>query len=201
MALAKITQVTGCGVYVPGSDIDTDRIIPARFMKCVTFDGLGEFAFYDVRFDKDGKPTGHPLDDPLFKGANILLSGTNFGCGSSREHAPQSIWRFGFTALVGGSFAEIFFGNSTTLGVPCVTLSKEDLAECDAFVRANPDVEVTVDVEKLVVTAGAKSWKASIAASARDGLVNGKWDPIADLLEGADAVAKTAGGLAYVEGK
>ena len=131
----------------------------------------------------------------------VMVVGFNFGCGSSREHAPQSIWRFGFTALVGGSFAEIFFGNSTTLGVPCVTLSKDDLAECDAFVRANPDVEVTVDVQNLVVTAGTKSWKASIAASARDGLVNGKWDPIADLLDGAAAVDKTAGSLAYVVGK
>jgi 3-isopropylmalate/(R)-2-methylmalate dehydratase small subunit len=130
-----------------------------------------------------------------------MVVGFNFGCGSSREHAPQSIWRFGFTALVGGSFAEIFFGNSTTLGVPCLTLSKEDLAECDAFVRANPDVEVTVDVDKLVVSAGTKSWKAGIAASARDGLVNGKWDPIADLLDGAAAVDQTAGTLAYVAGK
>ncbi|MEY4798804.1 MAG: 3-isopropylmalate dehydratase small subunit, partial [Verrucomicrobiota bacterium] len=105
------------------------------------------------------------------------------------------------TAFVGGSFAEIFFGNSTTLGVPCLTLSKDDLAECDAFVRAHPEVELTVDVQNLVVTAGAKSWKASIAASARDGLVNGKWDPIADLLEGAPAVDQTAGTLAYVVGK
>ncbi|MFZ4767202.1 MAG: isopropylmalate isomerase, partial [Roseimicrobium sp.] len=91
MALAKVTQVAGTAVHVPGSDIDTDRIIPARFMKCVTFDGLGEYAFYDVRKNADGTDKPHPLNDPRFTGANILLSGTNFGCGSSREHAPQAL--------------------------------------------------------------------------------------------------------------
>jgi 3-isopropylmalate/(R)-2-methylmalate dehydratase small subunit len=206
MSLAKITQVKALALAVPGDDIDTDRIIPARFLRCVTFDGLGEHAFRDERTGPDGKERPHPMNSAqaariAAAKKGVMVVGFNFGCGSSREHAPQSIWRFGFTALVGGSFAEIFFGNSTTLGVPCLTLSKEDLAECDAFVRANPDVEVTVDVEKLTVSAGAKTWKASIAASARDGLVNGKWDPIADLLEGADSVAKTAGCLAYVEGK
>ncbi|MEY3130905.1 MAG: hypothetical protein RLY12_1277 [Verrucomicrobiota bacterium] len=206
MSLAKITQVKALALAVPGDDIDTDRIIPARFLRCVTFDGLGEHAFRDERTGPDGKERPHPMNSAqaariAAAKQGVMVVGFNFGCGSSREHAPQSLWRYGFTAFVGGSFAEIFFGNSTTLGVPCLTLSKEDLAECDAFVRANPDVEVTVDVEKLTVSAGAKTWKAGIAASARDGLVNGKWDPIADLLEGADAVAKTAGGLAYVAGK
>jgi len=219
MSLAKVTQVKGLALAVPGDDIDTDRIIPARFLRCVTFDDLGQHAFRDERTGPDGQESNHPMNSPqaariAAAKKGVMVVGFNFGCGSSREHAPQSIWRFGFTALVaegvlavragalvGGSFAEIFFGNSTTLGVPCVTLSKEDLADCDAFVRANPDVEVTVDVEKLVVTAGAKSWKASIAASAREGLVNGKWDPIADLLDGAAAVDQTAGSLAYVAGK
>jgi 3-isopropylmalate/(R)-2-methylmalate dehydratase small subunit len=206
MSLAKVTQVKGLALAVPGDDIDTDRIIPARFLRCVTFDGLGEHAFRDERTGPDGKERAHPMNSPqaariAAAKQGVMVVGFNFGCGSSREHAPQSIWRFGFTALVGGSFAEIFFGNSTTLGVPCVTLSKDDLAECDAFVRAHPDVEVTVDVQNLLVTAGAKSWKASIAASARDGLVNGKWDPIADLLDGATAVEQTAGTLAYVVGK
>jgi 3-isopropylmalate/(R)-2-methylmalate dehydratase small subunit len=121
----------------------------------------------------------------------VMVVGFNFGCGKLPRACPavHLALRLHRPRRVEAS-AEIFFGNSTTLGVPCVTLSKEDLAECDAFVRANPDVEVTVDVEKLTVSAGAKTWKASIAASARDGLVNGKWDPIADLLEGADAVAE-----------
>ena len=111
MALEKITAVTGRAVYVPGNDIDTDRIIPARFMKCVTFDGLGEFLFHDVRKNADGSDQAHPLNDPRFRGATILLSGANFGCGSSREHAPQAIQKYGFRAVVAESFAEIFFGN------------------------------------------------------------------------------------------
>ena len=118
MALEKITSVTGRSVVVPGDDIDTDRIIPARFMKCVTFDGLGEYMFYDVRFFEDGSEKPHPLNDPRFAGASILLSGENFGCGSSREHAPQAMYRFGIRAVIAESFAEIFFGNSTTLGMP-----------------------------------------------------------------------------------
>ncbi len=198
MSLAKITQVKGLALAVPGDDIDTDRIIPARFLRCVTFDGLGEHAFRDERTGPDGVDRPHPMNSPQAKKSSIMVVGFNFGCGSSREHAPQSLWRFGFKAFVGGSFAEIFFGNSTTLGVPCMTLSKDDLAQLTEFVQKNPSIEVTVDVEKLTVTAGDKSWKASIASSAREGLITGKWDPIADLLEGAGKVEKTAGALAYV---
>src|SRR6218665_334261 len=118
MALAKITQVAGTGVYVPGSDIDTDRIIPARFMKCVTFDGLGEFAFYDVRYNEHGEKTKHPPNDDRFAGASILVAGVNFGCGSSREHAPQSLRKYGFNGVIAESFAESFYGNSTGLAMP-----------------------------------------------------------------------------------
>lgn len=206
MSLAKITQVKASAVAVPGDDIDTDRIIPARFLRCVTFDGLGEHAFRDERTGPDGKERAHPLNTPEAAAVaaakqGVLVVGFNFGCGSSREHAPQSIWRFGFTAIVGGSFAEIFFGNSTALGVPCLSLSKEDLAELNAIVQKQPGVEVAVDVEGLKVSCAGRSWKATMPAAARDGLINGKWDPIADLLDGAAAVDKTAGGLAYVEGK
>jgi len=126
MALPKITTVSGQAVYVPGNDIDTDRIIPARFMKCVTFDGLGEYLFHDVRYDEDGNEKNHSLNDPRFKGASIMLSDSNFGCGSSREHAPQSLFRAGFRAIVAGNFAEIFFGNATNLGMPCVSMSDPD---------------------------------------------------------------------------
>jgi 3-isopropylmalate/(R)-2-methylmalate dehydratase small subunit len=188
MALAKITQVSGTAVHVPGSDIDTDRIIPARFMKCVTFDGLGEFAFYDVRFDKDGKPTGHPLDNPRFQGASILLSGTNFGCGSSREHAPQALYRFGFRAVIAQSFAEIFFGNCTTLGIPCVCASAEDIARIAAAVEANPKLEVTVDVANQEVRFGDQTAKVDLPATAHDALTSGRWDPIGELLEAKDAI-------------
>jgi len=188
MALAKITQVSGRGVYVPGSDIDTDRIIPARFMKCVTFDGLGEFAFYDVRFDKDGKPTGHPLDDPRFKGASILLSGTNFGCGSSREHAPQALYRFGIRAVIAESFAEIFFGNCTTLGIPCVVASTADIKKIADVVAAAPKTEIKVDVAGRQVMFGDQSIPVTLPATAHEALTSGKWDPIAELLENKDAV-------------
>jgi 3-isopropylmalate/(R)-2-methylmalate dehydratase small subunit len=188
MALAKITQVSGTAVHVPGSDIDTDRIIPARFMKCVTFDGLGEFAFYDVRFDKDGKPTGHPLDNPRFQGASILLSGSNFGCGSSREHAPQALYRFGFRAIIAQSFAEIFFGNCTTLGIPCVCASAEDIARIAAAVEADPKIEVTVDVANQEVRFGDQTAKVDLPATAHDALTSGRWDPIGELLEAKDAI-------------
>jgi 3-isopropylmalate/(R)-2-methylmalate dehydratase small subunit len=141
MALAKITQVSGTRRLRSGIGHRHRPHHPRRFMKCVTFDGLGEYAFYDVRFDKDGKPTGHPLDDPRFKGANILLSGTNFGCGSSREHAPQALYRFGIRAVIAESFAEIFFGNCTTLGIPCVCASASDIQVLAKEIERNPQLK------------------------------------------------------------
>ncbi len=198
MALEKITQVSGKAVFVPGNDIDTDRIIPARFMKCVTFDGLGEFLFFDVRHTPEGKPTGHPIDKPEHKGAKILLSGANFGCGSSREHAPQAIHKAGFRAVVAENFAEIFFGNSTTLGIPCVNASREDIAKVAAAIEKNPALEVVVDVEKQEVRFGADSIKVTQRDSARDALVNGRWDAIGELLDGKPQVLATAAKLPYL---
>jgi 3-isopropylmalate/(R)-2-methylmalate dehydratase small subunit len=199
MALEKITQVTGTAVYVPGSDIDTDRIIPARFMKCVTFDGLGEYLFYDVRKDADGRDKDHPLNDPRFKGASILLAGVNFGCGSSREHAPQAIYRYGFRAVVAESFAEIFFGNCTTLGIPCAVAAAADLQRLREAVEADPALPVTVDVEKNRVFFGNENFTVNIPDAARDALTSGRWDPIADLLEGEAATAAAAKALDYMQ--
>ncbi len=200
MALDKITSVTGRAVHVPGADIDTDRIIPARFMKCVTFDGLGEYAFYDVRFDPDtGEKTDHPLNDPRFDGATILLAGVNFGCGSSREHAPQSLSKYGFKAVVAESFAEIFFGNSTTLGMPCVTVPGTAIAELKAAVQGDPAVEVTIDLEKKEVRSSAgHAFPCEIPESARSALVAGRWDPIQELLDHSDKIDATAEALPYV---
>ena len=200
MALEKVTAVTGRGVFVPGADIDTDRIIPARFMKCVTFDGLGEYACYDVRLDPEsGEKTGHPLNDPRFEGASILLAGVNFGCGSSREHAPQSLHKYGFRAVIAESFAEIFFGNSTTLGMPCVTLSAAAIEELRAAIEADPSLEITIDLEVGKVTSGAgHSFAACIPESARDALLAGRWDPIQELLDNVDRIEATASGLHYV---
>jgi len=200
MALEPVNQVTGRAVFIPGADIDTDRIIPARFMKCVTFDGLGEFAFYDVRFNSEtGEKTDHPLNDPRFAGASILVAGVNFGCGSSREHAPQSLRKYGFNGVIAESFAEIFFGNSTTLAMPCVTASAEDIAGLREAIEADPATEVTIDVENLKVTAGSGiEFPVKMPESARDALISGRWDPIQELLDHGDAIEAKARELHYV---
>jgi 3-isopropylmalate/(R)-2-methylmalate dehydratase small subunit len=200
MASTPINQVTGKGVYVPGDDIDTDRIIPARFMKCITFDGLGEYLFYDVRKTEGGEDKEHNLNDPRFSGANIILSGNNFGCGSSREHAPQSILRAGFNAVIAGSFAEIFFGNSTNLGIVCVTASDEDRARIADAIEAEPGLEIVIDVEAHEIRFDKQSIPCSIKPGARDSLLRGSYDPLDELLEGAGEVASVAGNLAYMEG-
>ena len=198
MALAKITSVTGRAVPVVGNDIDTDRIIPARFMKCVTFDGLGEFLFYDVRKNADGTDKPHPLNDPRFKGATVLLSGANFGCGSSREHAPQAIQKYGIKAVIAENFAEIFFGNCTTLGIPCATASREDIAKIAAAIDKDPQLPVTIDVAKQEIRFGGQTVKVTVRADAQDALIHGRWDPIGELLDGLPAVKSTAAKLPYL---
>ncbi|YCM43797.1 3-isopropylmalate dehydratase small subunit [Verrucomicrobiaceae bacterium 227] len=199
MPIEPITSVSGTAVPIPGADIDTDRIIPARFMKCVTFDGLGEFAFYDVRFNPEtGEKTDHPLNDERFTNARILLAGMNFGCGSSREHAPQSLAKYGFRAIVAESFADIFFGNSTTLGLPCVIAKKEQLDELKAAVDADPLLEVVIDLEAMTVTGGDITIPVTMASSARHSLLSGRYDPIAELLANEDKIEATAASLAYV---
>jgi 3-isopropylmalate/(R)-2-methylmalate dehydratase small subunit len=198
MALEKITSITGPAVYVPGNDIDTDRIIPARFMKCIVFDGLGEFLFYDVRKNADGTDRPHPLNEARFKRATILLSGANFGCGSSREHAPQAIQKYGFKAVIAENFAEIFLGNCTTLGLPCATASREDIAKIAAVVAQEPATDVVIDVVKQEVRFAGQTVKAEVRASARDALIHGRWDPIGELLDGLPAVQTTAAKLPYL---
>ena len=200
MALPKITRVTGPGVFIPGADIDTDRIIPARFMKCVTFDDLGQYAFFDVRFNPDtGEKTDHPLNDPRFAEAEILIAGVNFGCGSSREHAPQSLAKYGFKAVIAESFAEIFFGNSTTLGMPCATLDAAAIQKLRDAIEADPALDITVDVENREVRTGnGDTFPCGIPDSARDSLIAGRWDPIQELLEHRDGIQATANSLDYV---
>lgn len=200
MALEPVKQVTGTGVFIPGADIDTDRIIPARFMKCVTFDGLGEFAFYDVRFDSEtGEKTNHPLNDERFKAASILIAGVNFGCGSSREHAPQSLRKYGFNAVIAESFAEIFYGNSTTLAMPCVMATAADIAALRAAVEAKPDTQITIDLEKMTVrTCCDLEFPVKMPDSAREALVSGRWDPIQELIDNDAAINDRAKALHYV---
>jgi len=200
MALEPVKQVTGTGVFIPGADIDTDRIIPARFMKCVTFDGLGEFAFYDVRFDSEtGEKTNHPLNDARFKDASILIAGVNFGCGSSREHAPQSLRKYGFNAVIAESFAEIFYGNSTTLAMPCVMASAADIVALRTAVEAKPDTQITIDLEKMTVcTCCDLEFPVKMPESAREALVSGRWDPIQELIDNDAAINDRAKALHYV---
>jgi 3-isopropylmalate/(R)-2-methylmalate dehydratase small subunit len=198
MSLPSITQVSGTAVFVPGADIDTDRIIPARFLKCVTFDDLAEGMFYDVRFDSEGNSLNHPIDDSRFAGATIMVAGPNFGCGSSREHAPQSIYRCGYRAIIAESFAEIFFGNSTGIGMPCVCGSKSDIEALAAALEVDPKVEVKIDLETMMVSCGDVSFVCTMPDSAREALISARWDPIAELLESSEAIEAKAEALPYV---
>ncbi len=197
MALQKILTVTGTAVNVPGDDIDTDRIIPARFLKCVTFDDLGQYAFYDERFTLEGALKPHPLNDPQYQGACILITGSNFGCGSSREHAPQALYRHGIRAILAENYAEIFFGNSTTLGMPCICLGRESLHELAELTHAHPPLKFTVDLASCKVTIDNKTFQGSLPEHARNALIEGKWDSIGELLEGIPLVQKVAQQLPY----
>lgn len=194
--MQTITHVTGTVVPLLLDDIDTDRIIPARFLRCVTFDGLGEHAFEDDR-KQDSK---HPFDDARFQGGSVLVGGRNFGCGSSREHAPQALIRWGIKSIIAESFAEIFFGNCTGLGVPCVNAARGDLDKLAAAITADPKLPVTVDLEAQQVRAGSLSFPITMLESARGSLTTGNWDFLGQLLEGADAVKLAAAKLPYVNG-
>jgi 3-isopropylmalate/(R)-2-methylmalate dehydratase small subunit len=187
-----IERVAGRACVLRGEDIDTDRIIPARFLRCVTFDGLGEHAFED---DREHAKGDHPLDAEHFEGARILVVGRNFGCGSSREHAPQSLSRHGFEAFIGGSFAEIFFGNCTALGLPCVTLAPDDLATLMDSVELDPAQEVALDLESRSVRCRAGSFPAGIPDGTRDQLREGSWNATAVLLEAGDAIERCSDAL------
>ena len=189
--------VKGRALVLRGDDIDTDRIIPARYLRCVTFDEVGEHAFEDDRIQAKGN---HPFDDERFEGASILIAGQNFGCGSSREHAPQALMRCGFEAFVGGSFAEIFFGNCTALGLPCVTLAPKDLAALMDAVSLAPEAEVEVDVEAREVRHRGKAFPATLPDGTRDQLLQGTWNAVAVLLGAGDAIEQTAARIPYLRG-
>jgi 3-isopropylmalate/(R)-2-methylmalate dehydratase small subunit len=184
--LEKLTVIKGRAVPIRGEDIDTDRIIPARFMKSITFEGLGQYLFHDERFDEAGNPKPHPLNDPRYQGATILLVESGFGSGSSREHAPQAIKRAGFKAIIGESFAEIFFGNAIAIGLPAVTMAPEDLAVLFQAVEANPELEVEIDLVNKEVRFGDRTAPLFIREEAREALVEGLWDPIGELLEAGE---------------
>ena len=195
----RVERVTGTGIPVRGDEIDTDQIIPARFMKVVTFDGLGQFAFFDQRFDDDETPLDHPFNDDRYREASVLVVNANFGCGSSREHAPQALARWGIDAIVGGSFAEIFAGNCLGLGIPTVTADPETVADLQAWVEDHPDEEITVDVAGETVSYGDREVDAAVDDAQQRALVEGDWDTTALMRSNGSAVLDTAESLPYVE--
>ena len=172
MPLNKIISITGKAVPVPGADMDTDRIIPARFLKCVTFDELAGTMFYDERFNDDGSSKGHPIDAPQHAGAAIILGGENFGCGSSREHAPQAIKRSGVKAIVAESFAEIFFGNSSGIGMPCVCASHDDLVKALSITTESPETEWTLDLATMTLSCATATLPVTMPAEPREALMH-----------------------------
>ncbi|PSB30849.1 3-isopropylmalate dehydratase small subunit [Stenomitos frigidus] len=193
--VSEVTAVSGRGIPVVGNDIDTDRIIPARFLRCVTFDGLGAEVFADDRKQTNGQ---HPFDQPQYQGATILVVNNNFGCGSSREHAPQALAKWGIQAIVGESFAEIFFGNCVAMGIPCVTADREAVKQLQAAIAANPDGPVTVNLETLMVQYGDISVPVVIGEGVRQMMLSGTWDACGQLVAQAEQVKATASRLPYV---
>jgi len=196
MSSTEVRSITGTGIPLLLDDIDTDRIIPARFLRCVTFDGLGEHAFADDR----QQDTDHPFNQDQYQGASVLVTGRNFGCGSSREHAPQSLMRWGLKAVIAESFAEIFFGNCGSLGIAALQASREDLEILGAVIEGKPAVELKVDLESLTVTAGETAVSVSMPDSVRNALLTGEWDFLSQLLSASKEVASHAETVPYLNG-
>ncbi len=195
MPLNKIVTISGKAVPVPGADMDTDRIIPARFLKCITFDELAGTMFHDERFYADGSSKGHPIDDPRHAGARIIIGGENFGCGSSREHAPQAIKRSGIAAVVAQSFAEIFFGNSSGIGLPCVCASQADLQRAMAVTADEPETLWTLDLAAMTLSCPQATLPVTMPAEPREALMQGRWDAVVELMNAPEAVARLAATL------
>jgi 3-isopropylmalate/(R)-2-methylmalate dehydratase small subunit len=195
---STITLITGRAVPVRGNDIDTDRIIPARFLRCVTFDGLGANAFEDDRKQLKAAGKVHPFDEARFQGAKVLVVNANFGCGSSREHAPQALAKWGVQAIVGVSFSEIFFGNCVSMGLPILRVAMADSEAIQSAIEAEPTATVAVDVVKAEVRVGTRTWKAQIAPGVQQRFTTGSWDATGELVDGLPQVAVTAAKLPYV---
>ena len=195
-----VTEVVGTGIPVRGNDIDTDQIIPARFLKALTFERLGDQVFYDQRFEDDGTQKDHPFNAPRYQNASILVVNANFGCGSSREHAPQALMRWGIDAIVGESFAEIFAGNCLALGIPTVEVDHEQAAALQDFIEANPTAEIQVDIAGERVRYDDMTVGAEVDEGQRKALVDGIWDTTALLRSNEAEVRATAETLPYIDG-
>ncbi|MFC3957666.1 3-isopropylmalate dehydratase small subunit [Halovivax cerinus] len=194
-----VEHVSGTAIPVRGNEIDTDQILPARFLKAVTFEGLGQFAFFDQRFDETDDPLEHPFNDDRFTGASILVVNSNFGCGSSREHAPQALMRWGIDAIVGESFAEIFAGNCLGLGIPTVTADHEEVTALQDWIDDNPDETISLSVADETVTYGETALDVSVDEAQRRALVDGNWDTTALMRQNPESVRQTAESLPYVD--
>jgi 3-isopropylmalate/(R)-2-methylmalate dehydratase small subunit len=193
----SIDKVVGSACVLRGDDVDTDRIIPARFMKEVTFETMGDHLFEDARKAAKGN---HPIDNDAYAGAQILVVGKNFGCGSSREHAPQALMRFGFNGFIGGSFAEIFAGNCTAMGLVCVTLPDAELAQLMDSVELDPQQEVTIDLDARTISYRGGTLPAGVADGTRIQLLEGTWDAMGLLLDAGDQIEATGNALPYISG-
>ncbi len=191
---SRVEQVTGQAMPLVGNDIDTDRIIPARFLRAVTFDGLGEQVFTDDRQQQ----SNHPFNQAQYQNAKLLVVNRNFGCGSSREHAPQAIARWGIEALIGESFAEIFFGNCVAMGIPCVTATGDNISALQTAIANDPTVEVTLDLDTLSIVAKDLTIPVEIGTGPRQMFLNGTWDACGQLVAQAAAIAETSKRLPYV---
>jgi 3-isopropylmalate/(R)-2-methylmalate dehydratase small subunit len=200
VTLEPIERIVGRGVAVRGNDIDTDQIIPARFMKEVTFAGLEDHIFEDLRADSQERGKEHPFDDGRYGGASILVANKNFGCGSSREHAPQALRRWGIRAIVGESFAEIFFGNCVAIGVPPVTASREDVTRLMEALELDPDQELELDLQAKTLGFARGIIRVEIPEGARKQLLEGSWDATATMLTAREMIDRTAKRLPYVTG-
>jgi 3-isopropylmalate/(R)-2-methylmalate dehydratase small subunit len=194
--VSAIRRITGRALPLRGDDIDTDRIMPARFLKAVSFEELERHLFED---DRRADP-GHAFNDPRYTGASILIVNANFGCGSSREHAPQGLARAGIRAMIGRSFSEIFQGNSAMLGVPCFVAGGDEIERLQALVEATPEMEIAADVATGVVAAGSLRVEATLPPALRDGFLSGEWNPTATLLRDFHEVRAVAARLPYIRG-
>ncbi|HEV8317972.1 MAG TPA: 3-isopropylmalate dehydratase small subunit [Vicinamibacterales bacterium] len=194
-AAHRITSVEGTALPLRGDDIDTDRIIPARYLRAITFEGMERHVFED-----DRKASAHPFDDPRFAGARILLVNGNFGCGSSREHAPQAIYRWGIRAIVGESFSDIFFGNSVAIGLPCVTATRADLDALMALVDRRPRTTVRVDLARLILESDTMTFEVRLPLPTQQAFVSGTWDTTGMMLERFGEVRAAAERLPYIKG-
>ncbi|MDS0222497.1 3-isopropylmalate dehydratase small subunit [Haloarcula sp. S1AR25-5A] len=215
--IPSVDYVEGSGIPIRGNDIDTDQIIPARFMKVVTFDGLGEFAFFDLRFDDEDNEKDHPFNEERFQDSNVMVVNNNFGCGSSREHAPQALMRWGIDAIIGEGFAEIFAGNCLALGIPTVTADHETINALQQWIEDNPDGKIEVDVRAETVTYGVpessdsgadqnspsseldNEINVSVDRAQREALVEGNWDTTALMKANRNAIEETASQLPYLD--